>query len=213
MPKILSRREEAHALRLARSQPESLVELGQVSRALMARATQIALEDRRVRDRLDGTRHRVLAVDYREDKDEAGRVVRRAEVAIYDYDRDALIGVTIDPRTGAIVDIADRDGVTPPITDEERAEAIDLASSDRNAAAAFRRNDADVVAFPTPSYAFDLDRGRRGHRGCTLYARAGRGGEIAITVDLTAREVVANDRLPEVLQSPGSTRSVARKRR
>jgi Cu2+-containing amine oxidase len=176
----------------------------------MARVAEVALTDSRVRERLAESRHRVLAVDYREDKDDEGRVVRRAEVAIYNYDRDALIGVLIDPRTGAVTDIAEREGVTPPITDEERAEAIQLASSGRVAAAAFRRRDAEIVAFPTPSYAFDSERSRRGHRGCTLYVRTGRGNEVAITVDLSAREVVPNDRLPEVLQSPGSAGAVAR---
>ena len=103
MPKILSRPEEIRALRLARSQPESLVELGQVSQALMARAAEAALKESRVRERLAGSRHRVLAVDYREDKDDEGRVIRRAEVAIYDYDRDTLLGVVIDPRTGELL--------------------------------------------------------------------------------------------------------------
>jgi hypothetical protein len=200
MPALLSRRDQAHALRLARSQPESLPELNELTARLKARATEIALADGRVRKRLDGVRHRVLAVDYREEKDADGGLVRLGEVALYDYDRDTLIIASVDARSGEVADVREATG-SPPITDEERDEAIRLAAGASGAARTVVRKRAQIVAFPTPSYAFDAEPDRKGHRGCTLYVRAGRGGVAALTVDLSAREVVPEERLPDVLHS------------
>jgi hypothetical protein len=200
MPALLSRREAAHALRLARSQPESLAELSELTSRLKTRATEIALADGRVRERLDGIRHRVLAVDYREEKGADGELIRLGDVAIYDYDRDALVIVSVDGQTGEVADVREATG-SPPITDEERAEAIRLAAGASGAARTVVRKRAEAVAFPTPTYAFDAEPERKGHRGCTLYVRAGRGGVAALTVDLSAREVVPEERLPEVLRS------------
>jgi hypothetical protein len=200
MPALLSRRDEAHALRLARSQPESLPELNELAARLRARAAEIALADGRLSERLAGARHRVLAVDYREEKGADGELIRLGDVAVYDYDRDALIIASVDGRTGEVVDMREATGA-PRITDEEREEAIRLSARASGAARAVARKRAEVVAFPTPSYAFDAEPDRKGHRGCTLYVRAGRGGVAALTVDLSAREVVPEERLPEVLRS------------
>jgi hypothetical protein len=200
MPALLSRREEVRALRLARSQPESLPELNELTAQLKSRATGIALADRRVRERLDGVRHRVLAVDYREEKDADGELIRFGDVAIYDYDRDALIVASVDGRSGEVADVREATG-SPPITEDEIQEAVRLAAGVPGAARTVARKRAEIVAFPTPSYAFDAEPDRKGHRGCTLYVRAGRGGVAALTVDLSAREVVPEERLPEVLRS------------
>ena len=56
MPAILSRRDEVRALRLARSQPESLVEFNVLVEALKGRVTEAALADRRLRARLKDVR-------------------------------------------------------------------------------------------------------------------------------------------------------------
>jgi hypothetical protein len=133
MPALLSRREQAHALRLARSQPESLPELNELTSRLKARATEIALADSRVRERLDGVRHRALAVDYREEKGADGELIRLGEVAIYDYDRDALVIVSVDGQTGEVADVREATGA-PPITDEELDEAVRLAAGASGAA-------------------------------------------------------------------------------
>jgi hypothetical protein len=200
MPALVSRRDEARALRLARSQPESLPELMELTAQLKSRATEIALGDRRVRARLEGVRFRVLAVDYREEKDAAGQLLRFGDVAVYDYDRDVLILASVDARSGEVAEVREGTGA-PPITDEERDEAIRLAADAASPDQAVVRRRAQVVAFPTPTYAFDAEPDRMGHRGCTLYVRAGRGGVAAVTVDLSAREVVPEERLPEVLRS------------
>jgi hypothetical protein len=199
MPPLLSDRERVEALRLAGSQPQSLQEFNQLVAQLKAKVTEIALADGRVRERLNGVRHRVLAVDYREEKAARGELVRLGDVALYDYDRDALLIVTVDGQTGEVVEVREAVGA-PPITDEERAEALDLAAQASESARAFTR-ESRVVAFPTPSYAFDAEPKRYGHRGCTLYVALDRGAVAAVTVDLSAREIVPNERLPEVLRS------------
>lgn len=211
MASIVRRREEVNALRLAHSQPESLVELNELARTFRDRVTGAALHDGRVRERLAGVRHRVLAVDYREEKAATGGVIRLAEVAIYDYDRDVLVVAVVDPRAGSVVELVERESASPPITAEERDEAVRIAASQPTLAKAIRRRDAGVVAFATPSYAFDAQPERHRHRGCTLYARTGRGTVVAVTVDLTAREVVLDDLLPEVLRSPAGRTSGTRK--
>src|SRR5437764_10628898 len=113
---LLSERETVEALRLARSQPESLPEFNQLVARLKAKVTEIALSDGRVRQRLDGVRHRVLAVDYREEKAVTGELIRLADVALYDYDRNALLIVTVDGKTGDVVGVHETIGA-PPITD------------------------------------------------------------------------------------------------
>jgi len=203
MAPLLSGRERVEALRLAGSQPELLPEFNQLVARLKANVTQIALADGRVRERLNGVRHRALAVDYREEKDARGGLVRLGDVALYDYDRNALLIVTIDGQTGTVVGVREAVGA-PPITDEERREALDLVARESDAAGAFAHSESQVVAFPTPTYAFDAEAQRHGHRGCTLYVALEGGAVAAVTVDLSAREIVPNERLPEVLRSRGA---------
>jgi hypothetical protein len=200
MPPLLNERERVEALRLARSQPESLPEFNRLVARLKAKVTEIALADGRVRERLATVRHRVLAVDYREEKAPNGDLVRLGDVAVYDYDRDALLIVTVDGQTSEVVRVREAVGA-PPITDDERAEALDLVARHSESAGAFTRSGSEVVAFPTPSYAFDAEPKRYGHRGCTLYVASEHDAVAAVTVDLSAREIVPNERLPEVLHS------------
>jgi hypothetical protein len=201
MPALLSRREEAHAIRLAKSQPESLVELARFAETLRVRAVEVAINDLKVRARLEGVRYRVLAVDYREQKGEDSGLIRLGDVCIYDYDHDVLVVASVDPRAGDVVNLIEREGAAPPISEDERKEALRLAAEARPGGKALPRNAAGSVAFPSPSYAFDAQPARRGHRGCTLFFRSARDGVGAITVDLSAREVVPEELMPEVLRS------------
>jgi hypothetical protein len=208
MPTLLSRAEEVEALRLAGSQPKSGARLRKLLAQIRSRVVAAVLAETRVQQRIAGVRSRVLAVDYREDKPAGdGRPTRMAEVVLYDYDRDVLVVAAVDLRTGALVDVYEREGVAPPITDEERDEARRLAASEIPALrAALGRKNASVVAFPTPSYAFESSPDRRRHRGCTLYVGAGRGPVRAVTVDLSAGRIVPEQELPEVLRSRGAGR-------
>jgi hypothetical protein len=201
MPGLASRTEQVTAIRLARSQPESGADLLAAAETLKARAVDAALGDDRVRARLGEARYRVLAVDYREEKDERGRLVRLGDVCIYDYDRDVLTVASVDARSGRVVDLVDREGSSPPITDEERAEAIDIATRHGQGSPALRRKRSGTVAFPSPSYAFDNDPARKAHRGCSLFFHDGPDRIGAITVDLSAQDVFPDELLPDVLRS------------
>src|SRR5262245_13720146 len=136
MPPLLNQRETVEALRLARAQPESLPEFTALAARIKAKVTEIALSDPRVRERLHGVRHRVLAIDYREEKTASGELARLGDVAVYDYDRNVLVLITVDGQTGAVTAV--REGVgAPPITDEERAEAIDIVGQKSDSATVF----------------------------------------------------------------------------
>jgi len=201
MARWLSEEEEAHEQHLLASQPESSGELMEFLERLKARLIEAAMNDQQVRRRLSGIRHEVLAVDYREDKPDEGRPASRAaEVAIYDYDRDVLVVAAFDLYSGEVFELYERKGAAPPIAPAEFENARELVGEYPAIGEALRRENADTVAFPTPSYAFDANPRRANHRGCTLYVTAGTGEVLATTVDLSAMEVVPDDELPDILQ-------------
>jgi hypothetical protein len=209
MTTLLSRQEEVQALRLAASQPESGRKLRKLLGEISTRVVEAVLREDRVRQRLAEVRHRVLAVDYREDKpDSDQKPTRMAEVAIYDYDRDVLVIAAVDLRAGSLVDLYEREGIAPPITSEELDDARRIVVAERpEFRAALHRKKASLVAFPTPSYAFEAYPDRRRHRGCMLYFVQGRNRERSVTVDLSAGRVVPDEELPEILRSGSAVRS------
>jgi hypothetical protein len=201
MAALVTRREEARALRLGGSQPESAAELTSFLTEIAARMVAFAMEAPRVRRRLADGRNRVLAVDYREDKPKRGqRPIRLAEVGFYDYDRDVLVVAVVNPFAGKLVELFEREGSAPPISDEELAEARDLLSEIPELRAALRSRRARVAAFPTPSYAFLADSGRERHRGAVVYVDAAKGAALHAVVDLSARQVVPDEELDETLR-------------
>jgi hypothetical protein len=201
MPAIVTRREEARALRLARGQPETAAELTRFLSELASRMVAFANREPRVRERLAHVRHRVLAVDYREDKPQEGqRPVRLAEVGFYDYNRDVLVVAVVDPFEGELVELHERKGVAPPIVAEELAEARALLSKIGKLGEALARRRARIAAFPTPSYAFLESSGREGHRGCVLYVEAADGTVFHGVVDLSAQKVVPEREIHETLR-------------
>jgi hypothetical protein len=76
-------------------------------------------------------RHRLLGAELH--IQEAGksllRAIRFAEVSAYDYDRDVLVSAVVDLDTGAIKRIVDYQGLQPPPTKEEAAEAADIVAA------------------------------------------------------------------------------------
>jgi len=209
MPTLLSRREEAQALQLAGSQPKSGARLRKLLELVKSRVVDAVLHEDRVRERLATVRHRVLAVDYREDKPDRNRKPSRmAEVAIYDYDRDVLVVAAVDLRAGSVVELYERQRAAPPITSDELDDVRRIVSAERpELRTALQRKSALVVAFPTPSYAFEAYPDRRRHRGCTMYVADSRNRQRAVTVDLSAGRVVPDTELPEILRSGGARRS------
>lgn len=205
MPALLSPRDEERFLQLARSQPESAAELTELLEQVREQVVEVALEHEQVRGRLAGVRYRVLTADYREDKAPEGEEVPRlVEVGIYDYEGDVLVVAAVDLRRGEVTEVFERQGAAPPISPEELEEAREIAARVPGIGEALGRARSQVVAFVTPSYAFEARRGAEGHRGCAIYAR-GPAGDVSAVVDLTAREVVPDDELPEILRSDRRT--------
>jgi hypothetical protein len=201
MARWLSEEDEAQERRLLGGQPASSGELNEFLERLTARVSEAVMSDERVRGRLGGERHEVLAVDYREEKPAEGRPFSRtAQVGIYDYDRDVLVVAAFDLYSGAVSEVYDREGAAPPIAAVEVDQARALVNDVPDIREALRREGSDAVAFPTPSYAFDANPRRARHRGCTFYATGGDGEVRATTVDLSAMEVVPDDELPDVLR-------------
>jgi Cu2+-containing amine oxidase len=202
MAELLNRREEALALRLAQSQPESAGELTALLDRIRERVVEMVLADDRFRERLLDRRHRVLTADYREDKAADGeRVSRLCEIGIYDYDSDVLMIAVVDLRAGSVIDVFDRAGVAPPITAEELAEAREIAAQAPSIRAALTDERSQVVAFPAPTYAFERRSASTQHRTCLLYAGHPDGETASAVVDLSARKVISEDELPEILRS------------
>ena len=201
MAALVTRREEARALRLAGSQPESAGELTELLVELASRMVAFATEAPRVRRRLAKSRNRVVAVDYREDKPKRGRrPIRLAEVGFYDYDRDVLVVAVVEPFAGKLVELFEREGSKPPISDEELDEARELLAEIPELRKALKRKRARVAAFPTPSYAFLADSGRERHRGAAVYVDTADGAELHAVVDLSARQLVPDEQLDATLR-------------
>jgi DNA primase large subunit len=201
MAALITRREEARALRLAGSQPESAGELTELLAEFASRVVAFATEAPRVRRRLAKSRSRVVAVDYREDKPKRGRPpIRLAEVGFYDYDKNVLVVAVVDPFAEEVIELFEREGSAPPISDEELDEARELLAEIPELRKALRRKRARVTAFPTPSYAFLADSGREGHRGAAVYVDTAEGAELHAVVDLSDRELVPDEQLDPTLR-------------
>jgi hypothetical protein len=195
MADLLSRRDETLALRLAAGQPESAGEFNDFLDRVRARVVEAALAEEPVRRRLEGVRHRVVAVDYREDKpaDSDERPVRLADVFIYDYDGDVLVVAVMHLGEGELVELDERRG-DPPISAEELDEARRILQDEPRIARALQADGVQVVGFPTPGYAFTGHRDN--HRGCTVFAGTADGDPVMATVDLSARSIVPDEDLP-----------------
>lgn len=193
MRPFVSKHEEAEGLRLAAAQPESAAKLLAFLDGVRERLIAAVREEDRVRSRLDGRLSRVVGVDYREDK--VGAHVRRlAEVGFYDYNSDVVLVAVVHPLAGELLDLEERQGLQPPITDEERTEAIRIAGL-AGSMAVSESTSTGAVAFPTPNHRLTEDRS--GHRCCSLYTPSERapGESDEIVVDLSAEDVVAKSEL------------------
>jgi hypothetical protein len=146
---LIGEREERRALGLAGRQPESAGKLGELAVRLQERVVAAALADRKVQRRLARTRYRVIGADYAEEK-AAGRArepKRLAEVGFYDYDRDVLVVAVVEPRSGRVTRLEEREGLQPPPAEEEVERARELALSDPSLQRLRRRRGLEVVAF------------------------------------------------------------------
>jgi Cu2+-containing amine oxidase len=193
--RLLSDREEAQALRLARSQPESAQELQQLIERVRAAAVEVVLNDPRVQQRLADTRYGVVGADLREDKPEgeATPSLRLAEVGLYDYDHDMLVVAVTDLRAGTVVDLEERAGVQPPLSTEELAEAQRIVLQDPQFQSATEHPHLQAVTFPARA-AFSQGHQRYGHRVATVTLWTGEEPPSKVAeaaVDLSQRELVS----------------------
>jgi len=192
--RLLSDREEAHALRLARSQPESAQELQELIERVRAAAVEVVLNDPRVQQRVADTRYGVVGADLRDDKPEGEGApsLRLAEVGLYDYDHDALVVAITDLRAGEVVGLEERAGVQPPLSAEELAEATSIVLQDPEFRSAAQHPNLQAVAFPARA-GFSEGHQRYGHRVVTLTLWTGEEPPSKVAeaaVDLSRRELV-----------------------
>lgn len=192
MPKpLLTEREQKRALALAARQPDSHEELAALIETVRARGRELIETDDRLREYVADRRVRLLHTEYDEEKGEAGEVVRLGRAHFFDYDRSVVVTASADLRTGEVLNIEDRPGVRPPPSDEEIAEARDLAAADPALRRAVRRKHVAVVAFVarTP---MDDDPGVANRRlELHFWSGAMRPRQIgSIVVDLTTRELL-----------------------
>ena len=155
MAQWLSDREEEDERRLLASQPESSGELTEFLERLEARVIEAVMQDEQVRERLSGIRHEVLAVDYREDKPEEGESAsRRSRGRDLRLRPRRAVVAAFDLYSGEVFERYEREGAAPPIARAEFEHAAELVGELPSIGEALRREDADTVAFPPPSYAF-----------------------------------------------------------
>lgn len=186
---LLSEREEMRALQLAR-RPKSAAALQNLFDKVKARATEVVLNDPKVKARLQGTRYRVMGGELRVEKPPDGRTMagRVAQGGIYDYDRNVLVVAVVDLRAGRVLGIEEWPDVQPPITPEELEEAKQIVFSDKQYAS-LKKSRPEVAAFPSRAITMP-DHPGYGHRCFTLYFWS-RGKRIGhAVVDLSMQRLV-----------------------
>jgi hypothetical protein len=115
------------------------------------------------------------------------------EVLYFKYEGGVTIRVTLEPRSGKILELEELKAYPAPLADEEHAEAIRLAKEQseavRQIAAATRADDLGVHAIPP--VVSDPQDGRYGHRLVllTFFQKTGHEPSVMVEVDLTKKTV------------------------
>lgn len=205
--KLVSEREVLRAIRLAQKQPEASPALQKLLEKANARIVKAVMRDQKVTRRLEGVRFRVVGADWRHDKlaDAMPTALRLAEVGIYDYDHNVLVVPVVDIYTSAVVDIEERPGLQPPLTEEEIEEAKAIALADPQFESLKRRRGLAVTAFPARA-AFNESHPAYGHRCFRLYfwTSGKRPQQIGqAVVDLSTRQLIPGDEEPSEIGEAG----------
>ncbi len=194
---LVSQLEEARGLVLAGKQPSSTKALQSLIEKVRLRVVAAVLADPDVRRRLDGRRFRVVGGDLIDEKPSEGArtALRMAEVGIYDYDRNVLQIASVDLRRGTVVKIRESSGSQPPLTEEELAEAKEIALDTPGLRSLRRLRALQIGAVPS-RLSFSESSPVRGHRCFALYFWLGgnkprKVGQIA--VDLSTRRALELD--------------------
>jgi hypothetical protein len=173
--------------------PDADAGVAPVRPAERARAIRAALAAPAVRDRIAGTRFRVVAVEraapYERHAACAGCIV----VTIYSYARDGVLAVTVSPRGLEVRRVA-RGGARPPLSAAERREVHRLAEGDREVRAMLGASPHAHPALASPLWpdGGPCDR----HRCASVVflldgiARSGIGRQLHVLVDLSRRTIL-----------------------
>lgn len=194
---LVSNLEEARGLMLAGKQPASSKALQALIERVKPRVVATALANAEMKRRLDGARFRVVGAELIDEKPAAGAraALRLAEVGIYDYDRNVLHIAVVDLRRGTVVSVSERSGHQPPLTEEERVEATQIALATASLRSLRRMQGIQIAAVPS-RLSFSESSPAFGHRCFALYFWVGgkkprKVGQTA--VDLSTRQALALD--------------------
>lgn len=194
---LVSNIEEARGLVLAGKQPSSSKALQSLIEKVRPRVVAAVLADPDVKRRLDGRRFRVVGGNLIDEKpiDGARTALRLAEIGIYDYDQNVLQIALVDLRRGTVVSVMESPGAQPPLTEEELAEAKEIALASPRLRSLRKLRGLQIAAVPS-RLSFSESSTVRGHRCFALYFWAGgkkprKVGQVA--VDLSTRQALALD--------------------
>lgn len=176
---------------LASRQPGSRKRLARLIDAMRSRGRELVASNGPLRDHLAGHKVRLLHMEYAETKGEDGSVRRLGQAHFFDYDRSMVVTATADLRTGEVLGIEDRRGVRPPPSQEEIAEARELAAADPDLRAAVRRTGVEVVAFAARSTMEGDPAATNRRLELHFWSGTKRPRRLAsVVVDLTTRELL-----------------------
>lgn len=191
---FLSKREELRGIALAARLPGSVEKLQDLIEKVKTRTIQAVVKDPKVEERLRGRRFSVVGAEIREEKPRGAEksAPRLAEAGIYDYDRNVLVVAVVDLLEGTVVDIEERSGVQPALTEEEREQGKRIVFSNPQFQSLKKRSQLEVVTLPA-RVAFTESHPSYRHRCFEFYfwtgGRQPRKVAQAI-VDLTTNQVV-----------------------
>jgi Cu2+-containing amine oxidase len=198
MPSLLQPQEVSRLLELVQDQPGSTPVFLDLLRDVKDRVARTIDTDPLVAERLAGSRHRLIDIEFREEEHKVANAevsVRLAEAVLYDYDRSVVVVAVTDLRSGVVESVFERRGVQPALTAEERDEALDIVLSDERYATLRSRGAVGFAALPAPAAQVE-GHPRFGHRLFLLrfWSRGDNPVRVAqAAVDLSTREVVAID--------------------
>ena len=203
---LLPKDVEVRALRLLQTKEGPSKGFLQIWTRVQSQTVQFVLNQEATKKRFQDVRYAVVGADLRIDRGSfRGKLPPRiGEVGVYDYDHNVLLVFAVDLRKRTLLEVEERKGLQPPITDAELREAKDLALTDNAYRSLRKKRSLQVTAF-VARVCFLEDHPACGHRVFTVvFWSAGKNAERLGTavVDLSDRKVLA-DADDDVLMAAG----------